>query len=294
MRSEELGVRNEELGNQIKNNMKIMKKLLFPVAAMLLMMGMTACGNDEPQDQIWYASIPLVFHVSDPENEELTNCQAGGVYAEMNIDKGTATLQGSIMLGDNENLSFDLADLHVRNDANHSGYIVTPRTESVEASGHMLSELEFFVDMRQEGLARHYFHAVVDGRYEVNGLLADMGFGITESEVTPVTGNPRYLTTGKYLFSITQLTGENKLSAFTVSGLDVYPMETGITYQGLKLEPTYEGYRISMTGEGIEPKEGGSSKLLSLEADINVHDRSFTAAFEIAGSSTVTASGTMF
>ena len=75
--------------------------------------------------------------------------------------------------------------------------------------------------------------------------------------------------------------------------MDVNPMGTGITYQGLKLEPNYQGYHISMTGDGIEPKEGGS-KLLRMEADINVHDRSFTTAFEIAGSAAVTASGTMF
>ena len=271
-----------------------MKKILLSMASVLMLLAMTACGNDEPQDQVWYASIPMVFHVSDTENEELANCQAGGIYAEMNVDKGTATLRGSIMMGDNENLSFDLKDLRVRSDANHSGYIVTSPSGMNEASGHMLSDLEFYVDMRQDGLPRHFFRAVVDRKYEVNGLLADMGFEVTKSDVTPVVGNARTLTTGKYTFSLVTLTGENKLAGFSVRGLNVYPMETGITYQGLKLEPDYEGYHIVASTEGIEPKEGGSSKLQRLEADIDVHDRSFTATFEIAGSASVTASGTMF
>lgn len=268
-----------------------MNKLMLSLATLMLL-ALTSCGSDEPQDKIWYAQIPFVFHVVDQTEDVVSSCKPGVAYTEMNVDRKTAKMAVSVTLADGKELAFELDQLHVKQDASTNGYVVTSSTMA-KASGHTITDITFFVDMRQSGTVRHYFHMMVDDRYEVNGLSASMGFEVTQSEVLPPSSVSRTVFTGIYEFTITTLTTESKTCAFSVKGLGVFPLDNGVTYQGLKVEPTVEGYTITSGDTPITPKEGGVSRLNNLHAKVNVHKRTFEAEFEVEQCATVTATGSI-
>lgn len=263
------------------------------MASVLMLLATTSCGgSDEPKEQIWYAVIPLMNHVTDSENERLVSCKETNVYSEINVDRKLATFTGLVALHDSgDEVTIDLANIPVKRTTTPNGFLLT--LAEGETGGHEISDFEFFVDMRQDGVPCHYLHMIIDGRFEVNGLLSEMSFEISQSDVTSVTGQKQTVNTGKYVFSITEYSKEKKLAAFSVKGLNVFPLDNGIEYQGLTLEPTYAGYHITAPADGVEPKEGGGSKLEQLEADIDVHSRTFTASFAVHNSGSVTASGSM-
>ncbi len=269
-----------------------MNRLLLSMASLVLLLATTACGSDEPQDHIWYAQIPLVFHVVDTQADAVSSCKAGVAYAEMNVDKNTATMAVSLSLTDGGELAFELKQLRLTEAADKSGYMVTT-TVDTQVSNHTIGDLTFYVDMRQSGTVRHYCHMTIDHRYEVNGLPTSMGFEVTQSEVLPVSSVARTVFTGVYEFTFTTLTAESKTCDFGVKGLGVFPLEDGINYRGLKVEPTVEGYTITSGDTPITPKEGGVSRLNSLHAKVNVHERTMEAEFEVEQCATVTATGSM-
>ena len=98
---------------------------------------------------------------------------------------------------------------------------------------------------------------------------------------------------GTYAFTITSLREGDERAEVTLSGIDVFPLDNGVTYDGLTVEPTAEGLLIHPGEEGIVPTAGGSSRLTALEAHINMHERTFTASYAIEGCATVVASGSM-
>ena len=68
--------------------------------ATLMLLALTSCGSDEPQDKIWYAQIPFVFHVVDQTEDVVSSCKLGVAYTEMNVDRNTAKMAVSVTLAD--------------------------------------------------------------------------------------------------------------------------------------------------------------------------------------------------
>lgn len=270
-----------------------MKKISSFFLGLTLLLSLAACGSDEPRDAIYYAQIYTVNHVTDKENTSLVGCQTGGISAGLNATKMIASVYFPFTIGDKV-ITINLENVPMTNDSQHSGYSIKQSAFTSVDGQHSITDFEFFVDMRMIKSQRHYITAIIDGKYELNALVQTMAFEKANSTVKPTSGNEVTDNTGTFTFAVTNINGNDGKATAAINGLSIYPLTKEVSYQGITLEATYDGFHISHSGDPIEPYEGGSHYLESMNADINVHTRTFTAEYKIQQCGNVKASGAMF
>ena len=69
-----------------------MKKLSLALAAIILMVTATSCGNDEPKDVVWMMNTQLINHITNSASGDFESASLGGIYVELNTTKMTANV----------------------------------------------------------------------------------------------------------------------------------------------------------------------------------------------------------
>ncbi|MBP3737464.1 MAG: hypothetical protein J6I72_00245 [Muribaculaceae bacterium] len=273
-----------------------MKKLIFSLTSMALLLTMTACGNDEPQDNILYLpATQMVNHTYNTVEDELVGVNYGAIQVYVNVTRMTAQL--AYVFGiDGDPVTLQLNDVPVTYDSNNSGYLIQTSAPAT-AGTHTVNSLRLFIEVRdiQQNL-RHYVKATVDGKYEVTGLMSTLFFKDATSIITRESDAQVITETGSfYRFNFLSLTTENRTATMGVSGINMTPFSVGASYAGLDVEPCAQGLHIyHNSGDPLNNSSGANNQLTSLDGIINMRDFSFSVDYTIDGLGTVKATGNMF
>lgn len=273
-----------------------MKKILFTLLGLTLLMTMTACGSDEPQDNVLYLPpTQIINHTFNTLEDQVVSVTNGAMQISVNVSKMTAAIYYLFYIGD-ESVTVQVTNAAVTYDSNHSGYLIQTTTPT-PAGAHTVTALKAFIEVRdiQQNL-RHYIRAEVDGKYEVNGLMSVIYF---KDAVTSITSTDNSETTTEngsfYRFDLLSMTTENRSATASISDIDQPPFSVGATYAGLSVEPCNEGVRFYHNAEDpINNSNGANYQLTQLDGIINMRNHSFNVQYTIDGLGTAHADGTMF
>ena len=267
-----------------------MKKISTVLAAIILILTATSCGNDEPKDQVWVMNTQLINHVVNSVSGEFVNMSMGGIYVEYNVTKMTANLAYAVAIG-NDNVTIELTDVAMTYDKNAGGYLIQLKSP-VSANNHSVNDLDIFIDMHldRETLC-HWVSANIDGKYEINALAPVISFLNSSTHITEPNGDTASDNKGTYEFSFVGLSTENKFGSLSISGIDFSPFDYGLKYGGLDVEFTNEGLHIT-NSKTLYPAEGtGQYQLTNLDATINFASHSFSAEVDVENTAKLNATG---
>lgn len=259
-----------------------------------MLLTMTACGSDEPQDNILYLpATQMMNHSYNTVEEQLDGVKYGAVQAYINVTKKTAQLAFLCNIN-GESITVQLTDAPVTFDSMNSGYVIQS-TAPITVGTHTVNSLRAFIEVRdiQRNL-RHHVKAIIDNKYEVNGLMTSIFFNdvltsIThDSDIDNETGSA-------YNFIFSDLATDNKTATMNVSGINRTPFTTGASYAGITVEPCDVGLHLYHNEDTpINNSNGVNNQLIMFEGTINMRDLSFNVLYELEGVGIMNANGNMF
>ena len=238
-----------------------MKKTLFMALAAALMLGMTACGDDEPNNgnNVGTLGLQVFNHVSNAATGDFVIAKQGAYAFFLNFSKMTTDMTGNVTLEDNENYNFELQDLTMRSGS--VGYIVSMPVASVDYGGHTISDYHALLDTRSSGYTRSKVSYVIDGVVNLSN------------------SDPEYQ-------------GAN----ITIAGVAFTPTETdGLTYGGFKIEYTPVGYHIYLPAGAtpVNHQYGNNYAITEMDMNINLNTYTFTALYKLDNGTKISVEGSM-
>ena len=257
-----------------------MKKLSIALAAIILMLTATSCGNDEPKDIVWMMNTQLINHITNSSSGDLESASLGGVYVELNTTKMTANVAYAVAIGSDE-VVFNLSDVPMTLDYSHNGYYVRS-SATATAGSHTMAGLDLFVDMNlNEEALGHWAAATIDGKYELNGIVPIVQFKGADSVINLPDGSTLTDKNGTFIIEVLDFTTDSRSASVTIKGVTpIEELNKGLTYEGLKVEATYEGLHIT-SDKAVYPTGETKHQLNEVDITIDVFAHSLSAVLDI-------------
>lgn len=268
-----------------------MKKLYIAFASIIMMLAFTACNNNDEPNDLWMMNSQFINHVTDNTTGEFVNASLGGIYIEFNITQMTANVAYAFTVGTDE-VVLEVTNAQMTNDVSRNGYNI--HVAQAKAGSHNVSNLDIFIDMNlNDKVQCHWTSATVDGRYDLNGLLPVIAFKKANSHITKPDGTTMSENNGIYTFEIVGFSTENRSATLAISNVNCAPLDKGIKYSGLVVEPTSDGLHITTEGP-VSPAEGSGLQYLlnELDATINFSTHSLDALIDIENVAKITTNST--
>lgn len=275
-----------------------MRKTLFMALAAALMLGMTACGDDEPNNgnNVGTLGLQVFNHVSNAATGDFVIAKQGAYAFFLNFSKMTTDMTGNVTLEDNENYNFELQDLTMRSGS--VGYIVSMPVASVDYGGHTISDYHALLDTRSSGYTRSKVSYVIDGVYKVNGYQETIPFETTVSTITSTDGKTTIDNSGTYNVSVNLSNSDPEYqgASITIASVAFTPTETdGLTYGGFKIEYTPVGYHIYLPAGAtpVNHQYGNNYAITEMDMNINLNTYTFTALYKLDNGTKISVEGSM-
>lgn len=269
-----------------------MKKLSLALAAIILMVTATSCGNDEPKDVVWMMNTQLINHITNSTSGDFESASLGGIYVELNTTKMTANVAYAVAIGSDE-VVFNLSNVPMTSDYQRNGYLIRSNT-TITSGNHTLAGLDLFVDMNlNEETLGHWTEGTIDGKYELNGIVPIIAFkGATSSIVLP-DGNSLTDKNGIFTIEVLDFTTNNRNASISIKGINsVEVLNKGLTYEGLKVEATSEGLHIT-SDKTVYPLGETKYQLNEVDVTIDVFAHSMSAILDIENVAKLTTYGAL-
>lgn len=268
-----------------------MKKFIIAFAGIIMMLSLTACGDDEPKDQVWIMNTQLINHVTNNSSAEFVSATIGAVYVEFNITKMTANLAYSFAIGSDEAI-LNMTDVPMTFDSNRNGYLIKS-TAPVTAGNHTVSNLSIFIDMNINGNEElcHWTNAIVDGKYELNGLVPIITFRKASTVLTKPDGTETTDNGGTYSIEVIGLTTEGKSATLNIDDVNIEPLVNGVSYAGINVEPTAEGLHFTIDNE-IFPRDLLKYEINQLDLTVNFFTHTLGGTIDIKDVANLNVQGT--
>lgn len=269
-----------------------MRKIASALLSAILLLGLSACSNDEPQDQIWLMSSQFINHVTNSDDGTFVSATLGGATAEFNVTKMTASIDYALAIGE-EQIIVSATNARLTAAGSKNGYYIDVPSATT-TSGHTVTNLLVYIDMNLENeISCHWATATIDGKYELNALVPTIVFYNTESTINKLNGQTITNGTGDYKFIVSNITTEHRSASLSIAGIEgLEPFYSGIEYNGLSVEPTSTGLHI-YCNEAVQGKGRTDYKLNSIDANIDFTSLSFKATLNVQDTGTITATGSM-
>ncbi len=263
---------------------KALSLLLFAVLALV---GLGSCGDDEPDvnNRIVNATAQTLVHVLN--GQDGTGSMASG-ETKIAINRGAMTteLTTSFTIG-GEAQQVSLQGLATTADSERGTFTFT--AASATAGDHTITGLtgtyNYYLDM----ITVSY---TVDGRYQVNATPSEFSYSFTTTESKCDTATFKYPDI-LYTIAIDPATMKAKLKLGAVRLNDKLGQIEHLDYDELGVTVNGNGYEITATNcpTVTDIKNPLSYMLKSVKAQVNVANGSFSGTFSLPGY-TLTASGT--
>ena len=275
-----------------------MKKALFLTLATALMLGMTACGGDEPNNgnNVGTLGLQVFNHVSNESTGDFVSAKQGAYAFFLNFSKMTTDMTGNVTLEDNESYNFELQGLTMRSGS--IGYIVTMPVTSVEYGGHTISNYSALLDTRSSGYTRSKVSYIIDGVYKVNGYQETIPFETSVNTITTADGKTTVDNSGIYNVSVNLSNSDPDYqgAGITIANVAFTTIENdGLTYGGFQVEYTTFGYHIFLP-QGATPVHhqfGDTFAITEMDMYVNLNNYTFTATYKLDNGTKVSAQGSM-
>lgn len=263
---------------------KALSLLLFAVLALV---GLGSCGDDEPDvnNRKVNATAQSLVHVLN--GQDGTGSMASG-ETRITINRGTMTteLTTTFTIG-GEAQQVSLQGLATTADTERGTFTFT--AASASAGGHTITGLtgtyNYYLDM----ITVSY---TVDGRYQVNATPSEFSYTFTTTESKCDTDTFTYYNI-LYTIAIDPATMKASLKLGAVRLNDKLGQIEHLDYEGLNVTVNGNGYEIAATNcpTVTDIKSPLNYMLNSAKAQVYVANGSFSGTFSLPGY-TLTASGT--
>ena len=224
-----------------------MQKAYSIVILGLLISMLTACGNDEPNNES--TSIMIMYNRAvNTDNNDVTFSQSNCQFVLRN--SGSLSMQAHMILKlDNSNTVEFSTDFMPLTASGHESYTHTFSAASVTAGSHTISNLRGKINL----VGPTFIQYVVDGKYQCFSTLQPYYTHTTTSNNrTESTGAVSYTTTDcKYGLVFNNADNQGTLYLFDFHLSDGGTSFNILCYDKLNLEITTTGYRL--TGSDIVP-----------------------------------------
>ena len=225
----------------------------------------------------------FINHVTDIDNATAVSATLGGVTAEFNVTKMTASMDYALTIGDDD-MVISVTDAKMTTAGNANGYIINVPSATT-SDGHQVTGMQVYIDMNMnnENLC-HWAKATIDGKYQLNALVPVIAFYNAYCNVTRVNGMTVPDATGNFTFTVSNITTEHRSASLAITGITgIEPFYSGITYPGLNVVTTDDGLHI-YSDTKIAGKERTEYALNSIDAYINFATHTLTADLDIDNS----------
>lgn len=264
-----------------------MKKYFILLAALMLLLGTSACDDNDSNDGN-YISAVMLNHATDmringgDETEGFT-CSQGAYEFIINTKSMTAEMNAYIKINDTETGNLHLQNLTVSETA--SGYVLrqtasTTNTGSFSPVANFMAEIDTRSSKDASNKTKLYYE--LDQVWQVQATLSEISFANQSHTITDADGTVTTASGVTYGFTIN---GDTKLATVEITNPGFPGMgPTQLTYSGLQVTPTISGYELS--GENIKPSDAITSSqkyvLTSFHATVGFYD-SLQAEYSIEG-----------